>query len=150
VVVAGVIIALTGWTYADPLLAIIIGIIILFGAVQLLRESSDILLEAVPKGIDANKVIESIRSVEGVKDIHDLHIWTITSGIYALSIHLFIDDRMLSRTREIINAVNKVLTDRFNISHTTLQVECDRCDQCAQGMVCELSRMNGHGPEKHE
>lgn len=150
VVAAGIVIALTGWTYADPILAIIIGIIILYGAVQLVRESSDILLEAVPKSIDANEVIKSIKGVEGINDIHDLHIWTITSGIYALSTHLFIEDRMLSRTRQIIDSVNKELAERYNIRHTTLQVECDRCDQCAQGMVCELSRLNSHAPEKHE
>jgi cobalt-zinc-cadmium efflux system protein len=150
VVAAGIVIALTGWTYADPILAIIIGIIILYGAVQLVRESSDILLEAVPKSIDANEVIKSIKGVEGVNDIHDLHIWTITSGIYALSTHLFIEDRMLSRTRQIIDSVNKELAERYNIRHTTLQVECDRCDQCAQGMVCELSRLNDHAPDQHE
>ena len=150
VVAAGVIIAVTGWTYADPILAIVIGIIILYGAVQLLRESSDILLEAVPKGIETDRVIAAIKSVEGVKDIHDLHVWTITSGIYALSTHLFIEDRMLSRTREIVNAVNKELAERFNIKHTTLQTECDRCDQCSEGLVCQLSRLNNHGPEDHE
>lgn len=150
VLVAGIVIALTGWTYVDPILAIVIGIIILYGAVQLLRESSDILLEAVPKSIDADKLIESIKAVEGVKDIHDLHIWTITSGIYALSTHLFIEDRMLSRTRDIVDSVNKELAERFNIRHTTLQTECDRCEQCSEGMVCQLSRLNNHEPEKHE
>ena len=150
VVAAAIVITLTGWTYADPILAIIIGIIILYGAIQLVLESSDILLEAAPKSIDANEVIKSIKGVEGVNDIHDLHIWTITSGIYALSTHLSIEDRMLSRTRQIIDSVNKELAERYNIRHTTLQVECDRCDQCAQGMVCELSRLNGHAPEKHD
>jgi cobalt-zinc-cadmium efflux system protein len=147
VVAAGIIIALTGWTYADPIIAIVIGIIILYGAVQLVRESTDILLEAVPKGIDLNEVTRTLRAVEGVKEIHDVHVWTITSGIYALSTHLFIQDQMLSRTREIINTVNRQMAERFNITHTTLQVECDRCDRCAEGLVCELSRLDTHAAE---
>jgi hypothetical protein len=57
---------------------------------------------------------------------------------------------MLSRTREILDKVNKELAEKFNIRHTTLQTECDRCEQCSEGMVCQLSRLNGHGPEKHE
>lgn len=150
VVVAGVVIALTGWTYADPIIAVVIGIIILFGAVQLVRESSDILLEAVPKSIQADKVIQVIKNIEGVKDLHDVHIWTITSGIYALSTHLFIQDQMVSRTRDIIDKVNHELAEHFNITHTTLQVECDRCEKCSEGLVCQLSRPENGNDNRNE
>jgi cobalt-zinc-cadmium efflux system protein len=94
-------------------------------------------------------VADTIKSVPGVKDIHDFHIWTITSGIYALSAHLLLDDQQLSHTRQIIDAVNHELAERYAITHTTLQVECNRCESCAQGFVCELSRP-GHPLTEHD
>jgi cobalt-zinc-cadmium efflux system protein len=148
VIAAGIIIALTGWTYADPIIAIVIGIIILTGAVQLLRESSDILLEAVPKHIEMDKVIQMIKNVEGVDGIHDLHIWTITSGIFAMSAHVLVQDRMVSHTREILDTINRELAEHFNITHTTLQLECGQGENCAEGLVCHLSR-NNHIESNH-
>lgn len=150
VIAAGIIIALTGWTYADPIIAIVIGIIILIGAIQLLRESSDILLEAVPKHIEMDKVIQMIKNVEGVDGIHDLHIWTITSGIYAMSAHVLVLDRMVSHTREILDTINRELAEHFNITHTTLQLECGQGENCTEGLVCNLSRNNIREPNHHE
>jgi cobalt-zinc-cadmium efflux system protein len=149
VIAAGLIIALTGWTYADPIIAIVIGIIILTGAVQLLRESSDILLEAVPKHIEMDKVIPIIKNVEGVDSIHDLHIWTITSGIFALSAHVVVKDVMVSRTREIIDNINREMAEHFNIAHTTLQLECGQGENCIEGLVCNLSRNNNKESNHH-
>jgi cobalt-zinc-cadmium efflux system protein len=140
VIIAAIVISLTGWTYADPLIAVIIGVIILVGAIQLLRESSDILLEAVPRHIEMNKVLQAAKAVPGVEDLHDLHIWTITSGIYALSAHLVVKDVMVSNTREILDAVNHEMEKNFGISHTTLQLECSNGLECPQGLVCQLSR----------
>jgi cobalt-zinc-cadmium efflux system protein len=150
VIVASLIITLTGWSYADPIIAIVIGIIILTGAVQLLRESSDILLEAVPKHIEMDKVIQMMKNVEGVDSIHDLHIWTITSGIFAMSAHVVVRDVMVSRTREIIDNVNQKLAEGFNITHTTLQLECGQGADCANGLVCNLSRDNQKESNNHE
>jgi cobalt-zinc-cadmium efflux system protein len=150
VIAAGLIIALTGWTYADPIIAIVIGIIILTGAVQLLRESSDILLEAVPKHIDMDKVIPIIKNVEGVDSIHDLHIWTITSGIFALSAHVVVQDVMVSHTREIIDNINREMAEHFNIAHTTLQLECGQGENCIEGLVCNLSRNNNKESNHHD
>jgi len=150
VIAAGLIIALTGWTYADPIIAIVIGIIILTGAVQLLRESSDILLEAVPKHIEMDKVIQMIKNVEGVDGIHDLHIWTITSGIFAMSAHVLVQDRMVSRTREILDTINQGMAESFNITHTTLQLECGQGENCTQSLVCNLSRNNTKESNHHE
>jgi len=150
VIVAGIIISLTGWTYADPIIAIIIGIIILIGAVQLLRESTDILLETVPKYIEMEKVIEKIKNIEGVNSIHDLHIWTITSGIIAMSAHVVIQDIMVSHTRDVIDKINREMAEHFNITHTTLQLECGQGENCAEGLVCNLSRDNQNGINHHE
>ena len=102
---------------------------------RIVRESLDILLEAVPKQIEVSKVIENIKKVSGVEDVHDIHIWTITSGIHALSAHLTIEDQRVSQSVAIVEAVNKDLARRFNITHTTLQLECK---SCPSGLVCEL------------
>jgi len=135
VIVGGTVILLTGWYIVDPIIAIFIGGIILWGAVRIVRESVDILLEAVPKHIEISRVIKTIKSVSGVEDVHDIHIWTITSDIYALSAHLTIEDQKVSRSVEIVRTANKLLARYFNITHTTLQLECKNCPS---GLVCEL------------
>jgi cation diffusion facilitator family transporter len=140
VIAGGVIIAVTGWKIVDPIIAIMIGIIILWGAVGLVRESVDILLETVPKHISLEKVTEVIKGVKGVVELHDLHIWTITSGIYALSTHILIQDQMLSRAGEITSAINRELAQKFNITHTTFQLENEKCENCAEGLVCQIQR----------
>jgi len=137
VIVGGVIISLTGWLIVDPVIAIVIGGIILWGGVRLVRESADILLEAVPKHVQIDKVIETIKSVPGVGDAHDIHIWTITSGMHALSAHLLIEDQMVSRSAEIVRTVNQNLAKYFDITHTTLQIECE---SCPTGYICDIHR----------
>lgn len=140
VIIAGIIILFTGWYIADPIIAILIGGIILWGAVRLVRQSVDILLETVPNHIRIEKVIESIKQVNGVEDVHDIHIWTITSGIHAMSSHLIIEDQMVSKSEEVVATVNNKLVKRFNITHTTLQLECRKCENCPSGFVCEIYR----------
>ena len=148
VIAGGIIIAVTGWKIVDPIIAILIGIIILWGAVSLVRESVDILLETVPKHIPLDEVTETIKGVRGVVELHDLHVWTITSGIYALSTHILIHDQMLSRTREITAEINRELEKKFNITHTTFQLENEKCDTCAEGLVCRMQRTED--TESHE
>ncbi len=137
VIAAGIIIQFTGWTIADPILAIVIGFVILWGAVRIVKESVDILLESVPPHVAMEKVTAAIKRVSGVEDIHEIHIWTITSGIYALSAHLRITDQMVSRSSDILTVVNKVLASEFNITHTTLQLECE---SCPTGVECNLPK----------
>ncbi|MFA4836688.1 MAG: cation diffusion facilitator family transporter [Dehalococcoidia bacterium] len=127
VIVAGIIILLTGWNIADPILSILIGIIILRGAIRLVWESVNILLEAVPKDLDIGQIIGEIKSIDGLRDVHDIHVWTITSGVYALSAHLLIEDQLLSRTAEISERIDHVLSQKFGIGHSTLQFECEEC-----------------------
>ncbi len=140
VIAAGVIISVTGWYVVDPLIAVFIGGIILWGAVRLVRESADILLEAVPKHIQVDKVIKTIKNIPGVENVHDIHIWTITSGIHALSAHLLIEDQRVSSSAEIVEAVNRNLGRYFNITHTTLQLECEKSETCPTGFICEIKR----------
>ena len=136
VIIGGIIIALTGWYIVDPVIAILIGGIILWGAARLVIESVDILLEAAPKHIDIDRVIEAITGIKGVEEVHDMHIWTITSGIHALSAHVRIEDQTVSRSAEIVAKINEDLARYFNISHTTLQLECE---SCPTGFVCEVN-----------
>lgn len=144
VIIAGVVILLTGWYIADTIAAIVIGVIIVWGAVRIVSESVNILLEAVPRGIETASVIDTIKSVPGVNEAHDVHIWTITSNIYAMSAHLMIDDQMVSKSVEIVRAVRRKLARRFNISHTTLQLECE---SCPTGIVCEIERSDSSTQE---
>jgi cobalt-zinc-cadmium efflux system protein len=135
VIIAAIIIYFTGWTAADPILAMVIGVIILWGAARIVKESVDILLESVPKNLTVEKVVEAVKKVAGVEDLHEVHIWTLTSGIYALSAHLKIADQTVNESNEILQRVNEVLSHDFNISHTTLQMEGD---SCPTGMTCSL------------
>jgi cobalt-zinc-cadmium efflux system protein len=137
VVIGGVIIYFTGWYVVDPILAVVIGVVILWGAVRIVRESTNILLESVPGHVRIDEVAAAVKSVPGVEDMHDIHIWTITSGIYALSAHLSITDRTVSQSCDILTQVNKILADNYNITHTTLQLECE---SCPTGLICNLPR----------
>lgn len=141
VIVAGVIILLTGWYIADPILAVVIGVIIIWGAFRIVKEAADVLLESVPGHVNFDEVADVIKSVPGVTDLHDVHIWTITSGIYALSAHVDIKDRMVSESAGVLAELNKVLEEHFNISHTTLQLECD---SCPSGTTCKLPVADTH------
>jgi cobalt-zinc-cadmium efflux system protein len=139
VIIAGVIIFFTGWNIADPILAVLIGVVILWGAVRIVKESVDILLESVPAHVRIGEVTAAVKNVPGVEDLHDIHIWTITSGIYALSAHLSIADQTVSQSCDILTKVNEVLAGNFNITHTTLQLECQ---SCPTGLVCNLPQAN--------
>lgn len=127
VIIAGVIIEFTGQTIVDPIIAAVISVIISIGAFRLVGESADILLEAVPRQIDIDAVVAAIKTVPGVEDVHDIHIWTITSGVYALATHLAITDRAVSESARLMTEVNEKLEHDFGIRHTTLQLECDTC-----------------------
>ncbi|MBI5700272.1 cation transporter [Candidatus Saganbacteria bacterium] len=139
VIIGGLIIMFTGFTAIDPILSIIIGLLILRGAYDILTESISILLEAVPESIELPNVIKSIKEIEGVKNIHDLHIWTITSGYHALSAHIDLEDAKLSECSGILDKIEDMLHDKFNIEHATLQPECESCEG---GMICSR-------PHKH-
>ena len=117
---AGVII-LTGWRYADPLISAAIGILILGSSWTLLRDSTNVLLEATPRSLDAEQVGRKMAAAEGVTEVHDLHIWTITSGFPALSAHVLVGrhEDCHARRRDL----EELLAHEFGISHTTLQVD---------------------------
>jgi cobalt-zinc-cadmium efflux system protein len=124
VIVAALIILATGWEYADPVVSVIIGVLVLGSSWTILRDSLSILLEASPRGLDVDAVGRAMASVPGVVEIHDLHVWTITSGFPALAAHVLVgaDDDCHAKRREL----EAMLVERFDLDHTTLQVDHDR------------------------
>jgi cobalt-zinc-cadmium efflux system protein len=120
VIVAGLIVITTGWDQADPLVSIAIGVLILLGSWRLLREPFDVLMESAPEGIDVQEVGRAMCGVDGVREVHDLHVWTVTSGFPALAAHIRSDPR--DSADEVRERVESVLHERFGLEHTTLQV----------------------------
>jgi cobalt-zinc-cadmium efflux system protein len=127
IIAGAVAIRYTGWVQIDPLLSILIGILIVWTAWDIIRESLNILLEGLPRGIGLRDVSDSMRGVEGVLDVHDLHIWSLGSSTHALSCHVLIEDVPPSCSDAILQRINGVLADRFHISHTTVQFEHVSC-----------------------
>jgi cobalt-zinc-cadmium efflux system protein len=135
VILGGVLIMLTGWQVLDPIISALICVVILKGAVRLVRESVHILLEAVPRDLDLVEIQEELRKIRGVKDLHDVHLWTISSGIYAMSAHVLVDDILMSSTGEILQGINRLLRTHYGIEHTTIQFECENCEE---GFYCDI------------
>ncbi len=135
VIIGGVIITYTGWYLIDPLLSILIAAGIIVGSVGLVSESVGILLESVPAHINIATVAEAIAAVPGVREAYHIHVWTITSGVHALSAHVIIDDQLVSNSRGVLDSVRSMLSERFRVLHSTIQLECHRCDE---GGICSL------------
>ncbi len=112
-----------GLWWLDPVLSIAIAVLILFGAVRLALEIADILMEGVPRHLDVAAVTRLMEAADGVIAVHDLHIWSISSGLYALSAHLVVDGIAMGRNDDILTAVKAGLRGTFGIDHTTLQIE---------------------------
>jgi len=123
VLLAGLVISVTGWRRLDPLVGGGIAVVIAVGALGLVREAVDVLLEATPAGIDLDDVSRAIATVPGVVEVHDLHIWSITTGLAALSGHVRLDGQGRDTSDEMLNRIKQTVRDRFGIVHTTLQIE---------------------------
>jgi cobalt-zinc-cadmium efflux system protein len=127
VLVAGVVIATTGWTYADALASVAIGFLVVPRAWHLLREALDVLLEAAPRGVDLDDVRAHILGVDGVVGVHDLHAWTITSGLPVLSAHVVVSGDALEDGHggRVLDALCACLGDHFDVAHCTFQLEAE-------------------------
>ena len=126
VIAAAAVIAATGWLAADPLASVLVALMILPRTWALLREAVDVLLEATPRGIDLDEVRRHILGTAGVVDAHDLHVWTITSGMPVLSVHVVVDDTALASAcgdGRILDDLGHCLAGHFDIEHSTFQVE---------------------------
>jgi cobalt-zinc-cadmium efflux system protein len=125
VVAAAVLILITGWTPFDAIASLLIVVVIIPRAWSLLREVVDVLLEATPHGVDLSEVREHIKRVRGVVDVHDLHAWTITSGVPVLSAHVIVDQACINegRSGEVLDRLGECLGGHFDVSHCTFQLE---------------------------
>jgi cobalt-zinc-cadmium efflux system protein len=124
VIVGAAVITATGWLWVDPLVAVLIALFILPRTFALLREAVQVLLEGTPREVDISALRAAMESVEGVKTIHDLHVWTLTSGVHALSAHAVIEDG--APHGEVLSALRHEVSQGFPISHVTVQLE-ERC-----------------------
>jgi len=140
--VAGVLIMLTGWYILDPLVSVLIGLLIVWNAWLIIRESVEILLEGTPRDIDVPAMVSDIQQIAGVRGVHDLHVWSITQNMRALSSHVLVDDEPISVGAGIQRQINDVLQTQYNIAHATLQLECVGCEP--DTLYCELNSIN-HG-----
>ncbi len=127
VIIGAVIIYFTNFSWIDPLLSVMIGIVIAFTAGRLVKESFNILLEAAPGRINLDKLKMAMMKLDGVKDIHDLHVWTIAPGMTALSTHVLVEDIRVSECSMVGSKLKEMLTSEFDIWHTTFQFECMTC-----------------------
>ena len=134
VVVAGIVILLTGWLYIDPLLSLGIAVLIAFGAWQIVRETVNLLLEGTPGEVDLAAVTKEITSTEHVTSMHDLHVWALSSEEMALSCHVVVSDRPLADVEHVVRDLEGRLCTKFAIGHTTIQVEsCHPCGEIHHG-----------------
>lgn len=122
-ILAGLIMVTTHWYLADPLISIFISILILFSSWSLVRDSLSVLMQTVPKGIRLEEVRQTIEAVDGVREVHDLHIWAVTSDIFTLSAHAVVTHG--GDFHEVLNGIEDMLKERFNIEHTTIQLEIE-------------------------
>ncbi len=125
VIVAAILIMLTGWTRFDALASVVIFVLIVPRAWSLLRDVVDVLLEATPRGVNLDEVRQHITEVPGVVDVHDLHAWTITSGVPVLSAHVVVDDACIERgqTGQVLDRLGECLQGHFDMEHCTFQLE---------------------------
>jgi cobalt-zinc-cadmium efflux system protein len=138
VIAGAVIILLTGNNIVDPMLSILIAAMLLYGAFRLVVGSMRILLEFAPKHVDADTLSREFMVFDGVRGVHDIHIWSICSNIHAMSAHILVDKIHVQQTEVLVSDISKMVKDRFNIMHTTLQFECAECEPV------EIGHKNDH------
>ena len=137
VIIGGWVILWTGKTWVDPALSLGIGCLILWSSSGIIRETLNILLEGAPQGLSSERIAASLTAVAGVRDVHDVHVWSIGSDTHALSCHVQIDDITLSESEIILRQVKDILTAEYHIMHTTIQFENGNCE-IAHGCVIPI------------
>lgn len=143
VIAGGLAILLSGRTWIDPALSLAISVLILWSSIAIVGETLNILLEGTPRGISLIEIRETLAQVDGVEDVHDLHVWSLGSNSHALSSHITIADIPPSESNRILDRINLVLRERFRIHHTTLQFEHVVCET-AHGCLIAVEEVGGH------
>lgn len=148
IVAGAIMIRFTGWEYLDPILSIVIGLFIVYSSGDIVRESLNILLEGLPRGMSLRDIAEAMKNVEGVLDVHDLHVWSLGTRTHALSSHVLIEDMPPSGSSDILTRLNDRLC-AFGIHHTTIQFEHVPCVLSNHGCrMSEAEQQHDHG-HKH-
>lgn len=148
IIAGAVVMRFTGWSYIDPALSIGLGLLIIYTAWDIIRESLNILLEGLPRGLDLTNVTAAMGGIEGVLDVHDCHIWSLGSSTHALSSHVLIEDMPPSASERILKRINEVLCG-FNIHHTTIQFEHVPCVLSDNGCkITAADRGHDHGQQQ--
>jgi cobalt-zinc-cadmium efflux system protein len=129
VIAGGFLILRTGWTWVDPLVSVLIAVVILSSAGRVLKPAIHILNEGAPEDVDVSDVAAAMGTMGGVAQVHDLHVWTVAPGYHVLSAHVVVSDRTLSQARTLMEELKRLLSDRFGLEHTTIQMECRDCGQ---------------------
>jgi cobalt-zinc-cadmium efflux system protein len=137
VIVGGWTIQATGRTWIDPALSIGIACLILWSSFGIIRETLNILLEGVPHGLSAESISGALARIEGVRDVHDIHVWSLGSDMHALSCHILINDITISESQVILRQVTGLLSSTYHIEHTTIQLENVNCE-VAHGCVIPI------------
>jgi cobalt-zinc-cadmium efflux system protein len=132
-IVAGFLIWLFGWTVADPIASVIVAVLILASAWRVIRDSVNVLMEGVPAGLNVDEMRNALLAIEGVSDVHDLHVWIVTSGFPSLSCHIVVQN--LSQSCNVLRAANRMFKEQFHITHTTIQIE--EPEMCQEGDICD-------------
>jgi cobalt-zinc-cadmium efflux system protein len=148
VIAGGVGILLTGQNWIDPVLSLIIAALILWSSIGIVRETLNILLEGTPRGVSLSEIRSSMEAVEGVVNVHDLHVWSLGSHSSAMACHVTIADIPPSESACILVKLNHVLREHFHISHTTVQFEHIGCEELA-GCVVPMEEMAASGAHSH-
>lgn len=144
IIAGAVVIRFTGWQQVDPILSILLAVLIAYTAWDIVRESLNILLEGLPRDMNLGEVSAAVRAIEGVLDVHDLHIWSLGSSTHALSCHVLIEDVPPSSSEVILRRMNAMLLDKFDIGHTTIQFEHVGCTISENGCAIPV-----HDPHHH-
>lgn len=127
VIISGLVIMATGWWIVDPLVSIGIGVLIIVGALRLIDESVDVLLEGTPRHLDLDDVTAAITAIPGVCGVHDLHIWCVTPQLCTMSGHVIMDELASQQADDVLTQINHLLDHRYGIRHTTIQIEQEHC-----------------------
>ena len=148
VIIGAVVILASGWLWVDPIISIVIALVITVAAGRILREGTRVLLEAAPRHVDVMEMVSALKEVPGVKDVHDVHVWSISPGLDAMSCHVLIDDLATSEAAHIRTEIEALLQRRFHIEHTTIQMECDQCNPNDLFCTLTLPPANEEGPPR--
>jgi len=147
VIISGIIIYFTGWTYADPIASVLIGGIIIWGGIRLVRDTISIFLNLTPKGFSVEKLIKNITNMPDVIDVHDVHLWPLAHNNIAFSAHILVDDKTLKEVEATKKNIEEMLREN-GVNHSTLQIECS-CVDCDNSLYCQINHNESYEEHSH-